>query len=199
MRNVLFLALIAAMAGCASSHQVTYPEWQHGVEKYVHDFGKGDPTTLRDMKIPDGRRGFALLGDPLPNNSTDAVGVLLAHRPIDGRPSFIYLVGLVDKEQVSDIRLAVLAIDNGQFRWHLSPANASSLQAYRKFKETLWRQRFPGRSAAPAEYLNFPGPDDVFTVEEGTDRVRAVHQASGAVWMLAISGHGGSQRSAMAN
>src|SRR5437763_92600 len=89
---VLFL-----LVGCgSSSRSVSFPSWQKQVEQYVHEQGKGDPTVLRDVTIADGQKGFAVLGSPDRGNATDAVGVLLGHRAIRGRPSFVYLVGLVN-------------------------------------------------------------------------------------------------------
>src|SRR2546421_7194772 len=89
---------LLVFTGCASSpsQSVSLPIWQKAVEQYVREAGQGDPSALGDVTLPDGRHGFAVLGDPIVKNSTDAVGVLLGHRPLNGKLAFIYLVGVVE-------------------------------------------------------------------------------------------------------
>src|SRR5438105_4556937 len=107
MRRIFLPALLLVVlmsGGCgSSSRSVNLPIWEKHVDQFVKEQGKGDPTVLRDVKIADGIKGFAMLGAQDRGSSTDAVGVLLGHRPIQGRPSFIYLVGLVHRANVEDI------------------------------------------------------------------------------------------------
>jgi hypothetical protein len=187
-RSLMLLAfalLFCGGCGGPSAGSVSIPAWQQHVEKYVHEFGKDDPAALRDVPLPDGRKGFAVNGSPLPQESQDVVGVLLAFRPIAGRPSFVYLVGVVDKEKVTDIRLALLSIDgSAKFHWSLSPPNAAALAAYQKYRG--------GSDAEKRRPESFPAPQDVFmltNVEGG--RVTAVHQPSGASWTVAAGGNPG--------
>jgi hypothetical protein len=177
---------ICLFTGCGgpNNQTVSLPIWQQHVEQYVHDFGKDDPTSLRDLTIPDGRKGFAVNGSPLPKDSTDAVGLLLAHRPVDGRPAFIYLVGIVDKEKLTDIRLAMLTFDNGKSHWHVSPANAGALETYRRSHPS---------TAGKESVQNFPAANDVFNLDVAGGRVTAVHAPSGASWTVtsaSAAGHG---------
>jgi hypothetical protein len=184
---LLFLALIFTGCNGAASQNTSLPGWQHAVETYVHDIGKDDPASLGEVRIAGGRAGFAVLGNPLPTESQDAVGVLLAHRPIAGKPAFIYLVGVVNKQEVRDIRVAVLTFEaDGKSHWSLSPANASTLDAYRKHRDAAWRQQFPGRKDPPADALNFPAPADVFSVNSDAQRVTVAHAASGASWAVTV-------------
>ena len=183
---MLLIFALFACGGCGgpSAGSISIPAWQQHVEKYVHDFGKDDPASLRDVSLPDGRKGFAVNGSPLPQESQDVVGVLLAFRPIDGRPSFVYLVGVVDKERVSDIRLALLSIDgSAKFHWSISPPNAPALAAYQKSR---------GADADKRRPENFPAERDVFTITsvEG-GRVTAVHAPSGASWSVAAGASSG--------
>src|SRR5688500_5138959 len=96
-RRLFFILcpILFAGVGCSTSGiNVTLDTWKEGVEQYVRDVGKGDPVVLRDATYK-GRPAFAQIGHPVSSEGTDAVGVLLGHRPIGGRPAFIYLVGLV--------------------------------------------------------------------------------------------------------
>ena len=185
----LIALLLFTLPGCngAASQNSSLSGWQHAVESYVHDIGKDDPTSLGQVQIAGGRPGFAILGNPLPTESQDAVGLLLAHRPLAGKPAFIYLVGIVTKQQVNDIRLAVLTFDSqGKSHWTLGPANAPALDAYRKHRDATWHQEFPGRKDAPAGALNFPAPSDVFSVNSDAQRITVTHAASGASWTVAL-------------
>jgi hypothetical protein len=186
--SCLFIAAcLCGGCGGPSAGSVSIPAWQEHVEKYVHDFGKDDPASLREVSLPDGRKGFAVNGSPLPQEAQDVVGLMLAFRPIEGRPSFVYLVGVVDKERVTDIRLALLSIDSGaKFHWSVSPPNASALATY---------QRFRGAAGADNEKRhpeNFPAPQDVFTLTSAEGgRVTAVHAPSGASWTVAVGARAG--------
>src|SRR5262245_32404095 len=111
-------AIVALLAGvgCASS-SVSIPQWQHAVEQYVRVDGQGDANALRDTTIEGGRPGFGLIAADDPQSSTDVKGLLLAHKRIDNRPWFIYLVGLIKKQEVSELRLAALNVQGGKFNW----------------------------------------------------------------------------------
>jgi hypothetical protein len=182
------LLWVATLTGCngATSQNTSLPGWQHAVEAYVHDIGKDDPGALGEVQIAGGRPGFAILGNPVPTESQDAVGVLLAHHPVAGKPAFIYLVGVVNKQQVRDIRIAILTFEDGKPHWSLSPANASALDAYRKHRDTAWRQQFPGRKDPPADALNFPAASDVFSLSSDAQRITVAHAASGASWTVSV-------------
>jgi hypothetical protein len=185
---LVLLLLIPLLCGCngAASQNTSLPGWQHAVEAYVHDIGKDDPAALGEVQLAGGRLGFAVLGNPVPTESQDAVGVLLAHRPIAGKPAFIYLVGVVNKQEVRDIRLALLTFEDGKPRWSLSPANSAALDAYRKHRDAVWRHQFPGRKDPPADALNFPAASDVFSLSSDAQRITVAHAASGASWTLTV-------------
>jgi hypothetical protein len=196
------LPVLSFMTGCgssAASQNASLSGWQGSVEHYIHEYGKDDPAVLGDLTIADGRKGFAVLGQAVPTESQDAVGLLLAHRPIAGKPSFVYLVGFLEKQDVRDVRLAVLTMEGGKPHWEISPANAAALAAYRKYREAAWRQRFPGRKEPPLAAMNFPAPDDVFSLNGdatnggGGSALTVTHSASGASWSLAPGGNSGAK------
>jgi len=194
---ILCPLLFAGVGGCSTSGiNVSLDTWKEGVEQYVREVGKGDPVVLRDATYK-GRPAFAQIGHPVPSEGTDAVGVLLSHRPIGGRPAFIYLVGLNAKEDVEDIRVAVvqpITSQGGgetQFKWLMSPANAEALRKYKGFRQELYRKRFPDGGSPPAAYTSFPGEDDGFDLNVTPDRVTVTHPPSAAQWSLSLSGAGG--------
>jgi hypothetical protein len=185
----IILPLIAALpllTGCGGTptRSVSLNSWQSNVEHYVKDTGRGDPASLGRTTLPDGRHGFAVIGDPIVKSSTDATGVLLGFRHYRGKPAFIYLVGLINHGQVTDIRLAAVSFDNSKAQWTMSPANKSALEAYERYKADLWHQRFPDRKDAPPEYQTFPSPDDGFTLDPTGNSYTATHTASAVKWTL---------------
>lgn len=173
--------------GCGSgTRNVTIPLWQKNIEQYVTREGGGDPAVLRDMKLPDDRRGYNMIGSDRPAESADANGVLLGFRQVNGRNWFIYLVGLVRKERVEQIRLAALTTDDGKFVWALGDADEEALRKYRDYNNRLWHLRFPQRGDPPQGYLGFPRPEDQFELALKDAQIIVVHPASGAEWELKI-------------
>src|SRR5687768_9196825 len=147
------LALLAlATGGCGPN--VSIPRWQRSVNAYVSQTGRGDPNVLRDVTLPGtDRRGFAVIAHHNPDESTDANGLLLAHRDAAGRPWFVYLVGLVKKENVREIRLAALSDTGAKPVWRVSQRDKDAERTYRENNLKEFRQRFPDRKKPPAEYL----------------------------------------------
>jgi hypothetical protein len=182
------LVLCAAMAGsgCGSGRNVTVGFWQKNIEQYVRQQGKGDPTVLRDLSLPDTRRGFSAIGSDSPADSYDANGVLLGFRQVQGHEWFIYLVGVIRKQNVEEIRLAALHTDGAKFEWRTGANNPAALQKYREYGQQLWRKRFPQRGAPPPSYLGFPRAEDQFQLTVNDSRITTKHVASGAQWELAL-------------
>lgn len=187
-QSICILVAVASLfvGGCGGtgfSRQVTLPAWQKNVEAFVRVHGKGDPTVLRDVTIADGRKGYAMLGTAVADQSTDATGVLLGFRQIAGNPSFIYLVGLCEKGTLNDIRLAVLSFPGGKPRWSIGDANSRSVQTYVR----SMTQNPPPPAPKVLRPRNFPAPGDVFKLNLGVGRVTAVHEGSGATWSVPVS------------
>lgn len=179
MKKPLPLLVFALLlSGCASS--ATVPAWQKDVERYVRDSGD-DPSVLRTVQV-DGRRGYALLGSADPSRSTDVKGVLLGHQRVGERSWFVYLVGLVKRQKVSEVRLAALDARGGSFRWALGSPDRHATQKYLDFQVRQASTRFASRP--PAQYKAFPQPDDQFDLALDDARATATHRASGAAWTL---------------
>jgi hypothetical protein len=185
IRHAAFLSLLVSVVGCASKASIS--SWQKSVTDYVNEKGAGDPVVLRDVTLPDARPGFSVIGHHDAPTSTDVNGVLLGYDQIGERVWFIYLVGIVDKQRVTDIRLDALSMDRGKTVWKRGPASKQSLEAYRQYGIKQARDRFPDRKTPPPKYLGFPRADDVFSVSKGSGgRIEATHNGSGAKWELTL-------------
>ena len=185
VRPLALLLLAFAATGCASS--VSIPTWQKSVTRYVNDKTDGDPMILRDMTIAGGRPGFAIIGHHDAPASVDANGVLLGHEQVAGRMWFVYLVGLVNKQEVKDVQLAALSMEDGKGQWKRGKGSKQSFRTYRDYGLKQARERFPGRKTPPPRYLGFPRTDDVFQLTNANGKLTATHEASGARWELAIA------------
>jgi hypothetical protein len=186
-RWMLLLIPLSLLACTSCGGAASIQSWQNGVERYVQSTGGGDPTVLRDTRLPDGRHGFAALGSPDPRASTDANAILPGHQPISGKPGFIYLVGVVEKFVVKDIRLASLTVENGKYNWTVGKKDDDALKTYRAYNDKLWRSRFPDRKTPPVEYTSFPQSADQFELNVSDGAITATHAASGAQWELPTS------------
>lgn len=177
------LALFALIAGGCNSHlmsrSVNLAAWQKNVEHYVAEQGKGDPTVLRDVTLPDGRHGYSMLGGPQVEKNADASGVLLGLEPVGGSPTFVYLIGLRDKGKLTDIRLAAVNFSKGKAHWWLGRSNAASLKTYLKSTQP--------KTTNKESFQNFPAAGDVFKLNVGADRLSASHEQSGATWTVSTA------------
>ncbi len=185
--SLLSLLLAPLVLGCGGgSRQASVAAWQKNVEQYVRVQGKGDPAVLRDMTLTDSRRGFSMIGGDQPAEASEANGVLLGFREVEGRGYFIYLVGVVEKQKVNEIRLAALTTDGGKMEWKIGPNDTGALSTYRAYNRTFWKQRFPQRASPPPQYLGFPTPDDHFSMSVSGNRVTVTHPPSKATWELTL-------------
>src|SRR4051812_41613315 len=173
----LFLAsFCAGSVGCSSSASIS--GWRDAVERYVKDEGGGDPSVLKDLTLDRAgtTRGFALLGGDRANESTDARAILLAHRPVNDRLWFIYLVGIVANQQTIEIRLAALRADGGKYVWRTSKEDHAAVKRYQDYAAQLARERLGKRDAAAPAYTTFPRPDDEFDLDVSGDVVTATQR-----------------------
>lgn len=183
-------ASLLTLTGCGGGavRSVSLNAWQQNVQQYVKERGEGDATVLRDVTLADGRKGYAMLGNPVLKDSTDAIGLLIGVPAIGGHPAFVYLVALNEKGKANDMRLVAVTVDGGGLHFHVGHPNPAALQTYLKYHEQAWRSRFPGREDAPMLAENFPAPDDVFTLTVEPTRLTAVHQATKADWSVSLTG-----------
>jgi len=180
------IVLLLASAGCQQQQQVSLRSWQGSVEHYIWDQANGDPTALRDLPTPGNWKGFSVISENNPAAATDVNGVLLGHRTIGSKSYFLFLVALVKKQQVQDIRLAALNAAPDGFHWQLAQSNNDSFRAYHDFNDAQWRKLFPRRASGPWSYTGFPSEGDVFKLTISGGRITATHEQSGANWMLEL-------------
>ena len=182
--------MLALAAGCASDPPaVTLNSWRQSLERYVWEQGNGDPNVLRDLSWDNVHKGFAVLGDPIPQRSTDAIGLLLAHRMIQGTPYFIFLVGLVREGGLVDVRPVALQVAAGKFDWFVGPSDAQALASYRRTDRTL------RDAASPAAPPAFPAASDRFDLTVDANRLVIRHAQSAAHWALILPTGGATQSS----
>ena len=186
MRWLTVAAMLLVMGGCSTAPNVE--SWQRRLEEYVLIEGDGDATALRNVPAGSDRKGFSVFSHKNPAESNDVNGLLLAHRVIEGRPWFIYMVGNVKKLSVGEMRLAAVCCQGGEFQWAVGEGNEQSVKKYREAKEAVWRRVNRDGDMAEARVMNFPGDGDVFNIQITGGRVVAMDQRSGAQWELALPG-----------
>jgi hypothetical protein len=189
-------ALVAGGGGVGCSSSVNFDSWRKDVETYVRDKGGGDPTVLRETDVDASHRGFKSFSKTRPSDSTDANGVLVGTTKLDGQqhqqqPWLVFLVGLVEKEHVKDIRVAALSVGaNNKYTWHMGKKDDAATHAYIDYNKGLARRRFPDRKKEPPQYLGFPREEDRFelTPSESGDSIGVAHAPSGAKWHVRLTG-----------
>jgi hypothetical protein len=185
---VFMWPMLLLLPGCANS--VSLEDWQQRVDDFVWQEANGDPNLLREQTLGlpgSDHKGFALLGDTDVEKSTDVYGVLLGHKRFNGRPAFVFLVGVVSKQSTKDIRLAALTVENGKSAWQVSRENDAALQQYLNYRASAWKSLGAGADEAPPSLRSFPAIDDAFRLSVEAGQVTARHPASGATWTLPLT------------
>lgn len=177
---LIFGMFVVLMGGCAIevSDPPTVQSWQQGLEKYVWDRGNGDPNVLADLSWDDVHHGFAVIGDPLPDRSTDQIGLLVAHRTFEGKPYFVFLLATVRNQELDSLRAVALQVEGKAFHWAVGEDDPKSLSAYRAWSDAGRAPPSDARVAPPP----FPGRDGTFLVTVEQDQFVIVHRESGARW-----------------
>lgn len=188
---VLCLLLLACCSGCADvSQPVTLSSWQRSVERYVWDEGNGDPNVLRDMSWDDVHKGFAIMSDPEPGRSVDAIGLLLGHRRVGDTGFFVFLVGLVRNQRLQDVQPVALYVDAGRFHWVVGASDRQVIDAYRR-ADASNAPSGPARAGSA-----FPNQADSFRLDVRGGEILITHQPSGATWKLTVWPSSATTRSA---
>ncbi len=180
---LIFLAIFCCI-GC--QQHVSLDTWKQSVEHYVWDQGNGDPTVLRDLPTQGQWKGFAVISENNADSSTDINGLLLGHRQIGQSPYFIFLLGVVEHQQLNDIRLAALRASPSGFKWTITEKNQQAFDAYHHFHDSAWRSLYPGRSTGPWAHTGFPCEGDDFKLSISGQRITATHAQSSANWSLDV-------------
>ncbi|HXE54702.1 MAG TPA: hypothetical protein VN541_16895 [Tepidisphaeraceae bacterium] len=188
-RSTVLLVLAAMLAsGCAPDPgaPVSLPRWQRSLEQYVWQQADGDPTVLRDLSWDDVHPGFAMLGEALPEQSTDMFGLLLEHRRIDGKAYFVFLVATVHDRQVEALQPVALNVDAGQFHWFVGSSSPAGLEAYNRWT------RSSEAGSGPGDWpLHFPASSDTFEVTAARQQIRILHEQTGSTWTIDLQHESG--------
>ncbi|MHC4080705.1 MAG: hypothetical protein ACYTFF_15335 [Planctomycetota bacterium] len=195
------LGLLMLLAGgCAAS---PIKAWQAALEEYVEEQGNGDLNVLRAVDRSPSESDFGVIGakhEGIPfvmPKRTDANGVLLGYRTLDGRGWYVYVVGTVeyhgafvdfplDDPRLTDIRLAAVSGGGGSFRWLLSPPDEAAVVRYCEPQLEKWRHSHPSRAAATAAPTTFPTPADDFRLDVAPEAFTVVEEHSRATWTLPL-------------
>jgi hypothetical protein len=184
--QLIVLLTAALAAGCSSSGG--FDSWRRDVETYVREKGGGDPTVLRGADVDTSHRGFTTFSHNRPAQSTDVNGVLVGTTRMADQPWLVFLVGVVQREKVKDIRVAALSVANGKYTWRVGKDDDAATHAYTDYNKGLARRRFPDRKKEPPEYLGFPREEDRFDLSTDETSVGVSHPPSGAKWHAPIVG-----------
>jgi hypothetical protein len=183
--RVALAVLALASTGCMidSPEPTTLPLWQQQVEQYVRDQGNGDPTVLADLSWDDIHKGFAVIGDPLPDRSTDIIGWLVAHQVVGGKSYFLFLVGTVRRNNLEAVCPVALDVEGDQFRWITGQSNTDALTAYRARGTAALLDANESPPNPPA----FPHRGEILEINIKGGEVSVLDRDSGANWSLVLS------------
>lgn len=188
---VVALAALWLQTGCSSGGTARGPvsisAWQARVQSYVTTQGNGDMNALRDADITPGQPGFRIFTQDRPENSKDVAGVLVGVHMHAQRLWYVYLVGELDKELVTSLRLAAVSLDGAQFDWRVGEdVNGAGEAAYIAHREKQWRASHEGAGEIPRNALGFPSDDDQLSLESSGGSVTVRDASSGAQWSLSL-------------
>lgn len=183
--GLFMLTTALAGIGCSSGGSASVDSWQRDLVKFV-ELKKNDPNALRDTTINSNRPGFGIIGGENPAKSRDAWGVLLGHPVIEGRPWFVYLVGIVDEQKVEDIRLAAVSFAGGKPTWRITKENQRALHQYQVHGRDVWHKAHPNTKNVPPEFTTFPRDADRFDLALQDKQIDVTHTDSAAHWRLTL-------------
>ena len=176
------LLLLCSMPGCAGDPEpVSLSTWQQSVERYVWDQGNGDPNVLRDMSWDDVHKGFAVISDPQPARSSDAIGLLLGHPRVGDTACFVFLIAVVTRQRLESLQPVALRVERGKFDWIVGSPDRAATESYRR-----WGARQPSGDAADPRGPPFPRPGDSFRLDVEKDELLITHQPTGTTWSLRL-------------
>ena len=160
-------------------------EWQRRLGQHVTDNG-GDPAVL--SQLPGLRSSGVLRPGQIVFAATDVesfvperdgfdvFGLLLGKVPGAGGPSYVFVVGEIERRNyrsvgVTDIRLAAMAVRDGTVSWQTGVSDREAIARYRT-------------SADLSAAVRFPADQDQFRIVDCPQGVCVEERVSGARWML---------------
>jgi len=181
----LIVLVLLPLGGCGGRAN---PEtWRQHVTAYTREHAHGDLNVLSRMRTVDGRRGFTVLGADDPERSTDVVGLLLGHRVIGDRPWFVYLVGTVERGELTEAHPAAAHWNGDEFVWVVGDAQPDALETYRahlKERKQVWRA---DEEAFDGSFVGWPREADSYELTVGPGELTIRETRSGARWALPLN------------
>jgi hypothetical protein len=162
--------------GCSSP--VTVQRWQRGVGEYIQTTANNDITELRNLEDHGGRKALGIISENDPQNSSDVVGLLVAHKKIGGESWAVFLVGVVNHMNLTELRLAAVSVRNSGLFWQLDDPDRAALAQYKKHN--------PASSAGRTE-PGWPHDADSFEVQVVGQTVRVTEKHCDAHWNLTLA------------
>lgn len=206
-RIALASLLVVLLGGCAGytprpaaparTHDLTdmaatgvIAEWQRRLGQHVSAAGSGDPAVL--SQLPGLRSSAVLRPGQIVFAATDVeafvperdgfdvFGLLLGKVNGPGGPSYVFIVGEVERRNyrsvgVADIRLAAMSMRDGAVAWQTGVSDREALARYR-------------RSADTTAAVRFPADQDQFRMVDCPQGVCVEERVSGARWTLHLAG-----------
>ncbi len=180
---VLFALLLTGCNPGSGTRPVSLAIWQSQIQAYVSNHANGDLNGLHDVEITPGQPGFRAYSNDRPEDSKDLAGVLVGVHPQGDRLWYVYLVGELDKEQVTTLRLAAISQSSGKFEWRLG-SDEGAAAVYLAARQKIWSEQHGATTPAPRSALGFPSDADTFTMNAAGDVISVRESASGAQWTL---------------
>ena len=184
----VFLALL--QTGCnpgSGTRPVSLAIWQSQIQAYVSDHGNGDLNALHDVEITPGQPGFRAYSNDRPEDSKDLAGALVGVHPHGARVWYVYLVGELDKEQVTTLRLAAISQSGGTFEWRIGGDEGGGAAAYLAARQKAWSDQHGATAPAPRSALGFPADADAFMMSAAGDVITVRESTSGGQWTLGLA------------
>jgi hypothetical protein len=132
--------------------------WQHRLAEYIDKAGDGDPAVLARLPalratgtLRPARISFWVLdldASVAEADGFDVQGLLLSPAAADAAESYVFVVGIVQRQgyrpaAIADIRLVVMSVRDGRPVWSVGDGNAQALARYRAALDPSAPLRFP--------------------------------------------------------
>ena len=184
--STAFLIATACWATGCGQKKATLSAWQKAMEQSSVARSNGDMSFLRQTSHVSEAEQFAVLGGKSPDESTDVAGILLARREINNADWLVFLVAVVEKCEVSDIRVAMMSDEPDRRTWLISRENSAAVDSYKRYHQSVVRRNHSDREEPPNNPALFPSESDVFRLDVAGNTVTAVEEKSGVKWTLVL-------------
>jgi hypothetical protein len=164
--------------------------WQHRLAEYIDSAGDGDPAVLARLPalratgtLRPARISFGVLdldASTTEADGFDVQGLLLSPAAADAAQSYVFVVGVVQRQgyrpsAIADIRPVVMSVRGDHLVWSVGDGNAQALTRYRAALD-------------PSAPLRFPADQDDFELVSCAPRQCVQERFTDARWVLPSGG-----------